>query len=63
MNYSNDELDQFILEKRTQELIDEGIQPSLARLIAESELRNGLLLNYKEYLKELENDKSNKGRR
>jgi len=62
MNYSNDELDQFILEKRTQELIDEGIQPSLARLIAESELRNGLLLNYKEYLKELENDKSNKGR-
>jgi len=63
MNYSDDELDQFILEKRTQELIDEGIQPSLARLIAESELRNGLLLNYKEYLKELENDKSNKGRR
>jgi len=39
------------------ELIDEGIQSSLARLIAEFELRNGLLLNYKEYLKELEDVK------
>jgi len=55
-NYEEYEKDFLLIEFRTQELVNEGIQPSLARLIAESEVRNGLI-NLNDYINKLNGNK------